>query len=381
MYFVDYFLGVKTGLDLLKEAIQQDCDVPFILLTGKGNYSIDLEAMQSGASDYLVKKELTTEILERSIRYAIEKSHNTKILRDSEHNYRTIFEQSKDAVFVTNNNLNFTTINPATIDLLGYSHDELTQLSLYELIANEQLTDIIKKQITLKAEINDVEVELIRKNGEEIICIFSAVAVKFSDQQNVQGILHNITRLRKAEKTLIASEKLAAVGRIAATLAHEIRNPLTNISLSLEFLKKQPPTGDQVPYFEIISRNTVRINEIITELLNSARPIAINLKKEILQDILSDSIDSAKDRIALKNIHLEVKYPDSLIYINADYTKLKIAFLNVIINATEAIQRDGKLSIIVKPLNGECEIKIADNGVGISEDNLRWLFETYFTSK
>lgn len=381
MYFVDYFLGVKTGLDLLKEAIQQDCDVPFILLTGKGNYSIDLEAMQSGASDYLVKKELTTEILERSIRYAIEKSHNTKILRDSEHNYRTIFEQSKDAVFVTNNNLNFTTINPATIDLLGYSHDELTQLSLYELIANEQLTDIIKKQITLKAEINDVEVELIRKNGEEIICIFSAVAVKFSDQQNVQGILHNITRLRKAEKTLIASEKLAAVGRIAATLAHEIRNPLTDISLSLEFLKKQPPTGDQVPYFEIISRNTVRINEIITELLNSARPIAINLKKEILQDILSDSIDSAKDRIALKNIHLEVKYPDSLIYINADYTKLKIAFLNVIINATEAIQRDGKLSIIVKPLNGECEIKIADNGVGISEDNLRWLFETYFTSK
>jgi two-component system, sporulation sensor kinase E len=381
LYFVDYFLGAKTGLDLLKEAVQLDCDVPFILLTGKGNYSVDLEAMQYGAADYLIKDELTTEILERSIRYAIEKAHNTKILRESEHKYRGIFEHSRDAVFLTDHDLNFTTINPATIDLLGYSHDELLRLSLYELIADKELVSSIKKQIEQKTAINDMEIALIPKNGEEIICIFSAVSMSSSQHHFVQAILHDITKLRSAEKSLITSEKLAAVGRIATTLAHEIRNPLTNIGLSLEFLEKQSVSEEQVSYFEIISRNTVRINETITELLNSARPISINLKKENLQEILENSINIARDRIVLKNIQLEVHYPEHEVYINADFTKMKVALLNIIINAIEAIQQDGRLSISVRLQHPNCEIKIVDNGIGMSKDSLKWLFEPYFTSK
>jgi PAS domain S-box-containing protein len=381
LYFVDYFLGAKNGLDLLKEAVQQDCDVPFILLTGKGNYAIDLEAMQYGAADYLVKDELNPEMLERSIRYAIEKSHHTKILRESEHKYRSIFEQSKDAIFVTDTDLNFTTINPATIDLLGYSYDELMGLSLFQLIAKKESCATIKNHISVKAEINDMELELIRKNGEEIICIFSLVLMNSSQPQFVQGILHDITKLRRAEKSLISSEKLAAVGRIAATLAHEIRNPLTNISLSLEFLEKQSLSEDQVSYFEIVSRNTVRINEIITELLNSSRPISINLKKEKLQDILDESINSAKDRIVLKNIQLETNYPNEAVYINADSTKIKVAFLNIIINAIEAIQEEGKLNISMWLNGNTCEVKFTDNGIGMNEESLKWLFEPYFTSK
>ena len=97
IYFVDYRLGAKTGVDLLTEAIAAKCEEPIILLTGKGNRAIDREAMKLGAFDYLVKSELNTEKLERTIRYALERSSYVNAIKRNERKYRNIFEQSMDA--------------------------------------------------------------------------------------------------------------------------------------------------------------------------------------------------------------------------------------------------------------------------------------------
>ena len=99
LYFVDYFLGHKTGLDLLDSAAELNCDEPIILLTGLGNKAIDIKAMERGATDYLVKNDLSTEKLERCIRYSLERSSFLKELKSREAKYRTLFERSKDAVF------------------------------------------------------------------------------------------------------------------------------------------------------------------------------------------------------------------------------------------------------------------------------------------
>src|SRR5829696_6262915 len=96
LYFVDYFLGHKTGLDLLDEAAQTSCVEPIILLTGLGNKAIDIKAMERGATDYLVKNDLSAEKLERCIRYSLERSSILKQLRSREIKYRTLFESSKD---------------------------------------------------------------------------------------------------------------------------------------------------------------------------------------------------------------------------------------------------------------------------------------------
>src|SRR5688572_22406964 len=111
VYFVDYRLGAKTGIDLLGEAMQMNCEEPIILLTGKGNPNIDKQAMQTGAVDYLVKAELTSEKLERCIRYSLERAASTKALRANEKKYRNIFEKSKEAVFITDTNLVFRDVN------------------------------------------------------------------------------------------------------------------------------------------------------------------------------------------------------------------------------------------------------------------------------
>ncbi|MFC0185723.1 response regulator [Pseudarcicella hirudinis] len=98
IYFFDFLLGAKTGLELIKEAVKAGCEEPIILLTGKGDQRIDREAMELGAVDYLIKGELDSEKLERTIRYALDRSANLKALKTSEERYRSLFEQSKDMI-------------------------------------------------------------------------------------------------------------------------------------------------------------------------------------------------------------------------------------------------------------------------------------------
>jgi PAS domain S-box-containing protein len=382
LYFIDYYLGAKTGLDLLREALERDCEAPMILLTGKGNHAVDIEAMRVGAADYLIKSDLTVEKMERCIRYTLEKARSLKALRDNELKYRNMFERSKDAIFLANTNLQFFTINMAATTLLGYTADELAGMSLYDLMIEEKAAASLK-QLLESGEIDDLEVDLLNKDKEERTCIFSATIIERPDSTRyVQGILHDITGLRKAEKSILMGEKLAATGRLARTLAHEIRNPLTNIHLSLDHLRTNDVDETQLNYFGIIQRNAKRIGAIISELLDTARPSDMILQNSSLQDILDESMTAAMDRIVLKNIKLNIRYPDEIVYIPADKDKLKIAFLNIIINAVEAME-EGTGELVIAMLNHghTCLVRITDNGTGISEESLQRLFEPYFTSK
>ena len=136
IYFIDYYLGAQTGLELMKEALGQNCEQPLILLTGMGNQKIDLEAMQAGAYDYLVKLELNTEKIERCIRYSLERATSLKILRSNERKFRSIFERSKDAVFLTDESLVFKDVNDITVSMFGYSREELMNMNLLHFFAN-----------------------------------------------------------------------------------------------------------------------------------------------------------------------------------------------------------------------------------------------------
>ena len=91
LYLIDYHLGAKTGLDLIKESIKNNWEQPFILLTGKGNQQIDIEAMQAGAVDYLIKSELDTEKLERCIRYSMERAKSVRALKANEKKIQKYF--------------------------------------------------------------------------------------------------------------------------------------------------------------------------------------------------------------------------------------------------------------------------------------------------
>jgi PAS domain S-box-containing protein len=384
IYFIDYYLGARTGLELMKEALEQNCEQPLILLTGMGNQKIDLEAMQAGAYDYLVKLELNTEKLERCIRYSLERASALKVLRSNERKFRSIFERSKDAVFLTDEFLVFKDVNDISSELLGYSKDELMHLSLNHFFSDPEQSLQINNLLRTEGIVEDVEVELINRNKETLQSVLSlSMEMDADDNLYIQGIIHDITNLKKAEKATLQAEKLGAANRLVRALAHEVRNPLNNINLSVEQLSQENLGETGTVYMDIISRNSKRINDLITELLLSSSLPQENIReKRALQNILDESIATIIDRITLKKVNWKVVYPDEPAYIMADPLKLKIAFTNIIINAIEAMNENkGELDISVTSQNGHHLVSIKDNGTGISKENLPHLFEPYFTIK
>lgn len=382
LFFVDYYLGAKTGLDLIKEAIALKCEQPFILLTGIGNHKIDMEAMKAGAVDYLVKSEMDAEKLERCIRYSYERAKSIKALKANERKFRNIFERSADAVFLADKELVFKDINEATTQLLGYSKKALLSLSLFQLLNKKEEKEDLKKELETKYDVQDKEVILKTKAGEIRYCILSLSSEQNEEGKYYQGIIHDITSLKKAEKATLRMEKRGVADRLVHVLAHEVRNPLNNINLSLEQLVPEVENSDSKVYVDIIQRNSKRIEALINELLSTSRPAEITQASVPLQNIIDDSIAAANDRLMLKKITLYKDFPGENVIVLADAEKLKIALLNIIINAVEAMQPEsGKLNVYLKNSEDQAQLIIEDNGCGISEENLSRLFEPYFTAK
>lgn len=195
-----------------------------------------------------------------------------------------------------------------------------------------------------------------------------------------------IEELNAANAQLIkmrSLEKFAATGRIARTIAHEVRNPLTNIDLAASQLKADINSQDEgmLYFFDVIQRNSGRINKLISDLLQSTKFAELNLSNISLSKILDDTLAMAKDRVELQQVVIEKKYNcDAEVLVDAD--KIKIAFLNIIINAIEATEQGkGIIKINTEMEAGNCIITISDNGQGMDETALTKLFEPYFTNK
>lgn len=382
VYFVDYKLGGYTGLDFLRASAELKNEAPVILLTGKGNREIDIEAMEEGATDYLVKNELTTEKLERSIRYALERSSTMKALKANEQKYRTIFQKSQDAIFITDTGFRFVELNETTVKLLGLSREELIGRSLFDFI-HDETTHYDLQAALIQKGLEDATVQVNSYKGERRFCVLSGEVQR--DNKGtliIQCILHDISSLKKAEKVNLQIEKLAATARLVQTLAHEVRNPLNNINLSVEQLLSYNTNEDQQPLLQIIHRNSNRIANLINELMASARPSEMEFETIDLHKVIDDSLQSASDRFSLQNVKLDIHFIQNPLFIQADISKLKIALLNIIINGIEAVKpQQGVLTIETSSADKHHILKIRDNGCGIPEENISKLFEPYFTSK
>ncbi|GAB2793540.1 hypothetical protein GCM10027275_43100 [Rhabdobacter roseus] len=164
--------------------------------------------------------------------------------------------------------------------------------------------------------------------------------------------------------------------------AHEIRNPLANINLSVEMIELEHKTGDVQPYLDIIKRNSLRIKDLVNELLAYHYKQEKPKEKHSIHQLLDEVLELAEDRIQLKKIKVFKGYEGDDIFLNMDAPKIKIALTNIVTNAIEAmVAGNGKLKVLVRSVDGRCQLRIEDNGCGISEANLKNISKIYFTNK
>jgi signal transduction histidine kinase len=166
------------------------------------------------------------------------------------------------------------------------------------------------------------------------------------------------------------------------TLAHEIRNPLSTINLAVDMLKLTNDEHEKRTCLDIIARNSLRINDLLTDLLTSYQLDVIKLQKYSIDQLIDEVLIIIGDRLTMKNIKVLKYYStiDCKILLNKE--KIKIALTNIIINAVEAMPLEsGRLKLVTKLVNGKCIVEIEDNGSGISKENMKKIFTPYFTSK
>ena len=201
-------------------------------------------------------------------------------------------------------------------------------------------------------------------------------------QKELERHIEELQRMDAEVRELKSMEKFTATGRIARTIAHEVRNPLTNIALAAEQLQEIEQTPDSSMLLEMINRNSIRINQLVSDLLNATKAIELNLQKVNINKILDDTIEMASDRIDLGGVRVEKHYAKDICAIRVDEKIIKVAFLNIIVNAVEAMEKNkGILTLRTKRDGDKCLVQIEDNGSGMDEDTIQRLFEPYFTNK
>ncbi len=386
IFLIDYRLGSENGLDLIKFIQDKGVLTPAIILTGQGDLKVDIDASSYGASDYLVKTELNPSMLERSIRYALSQSKIVRELDEKEKKYRTLFERSIDPIFLATDKLMLMDVNNSFLRFSGYSNVEGASMTINSIFANVEDYDYFRKTLQEKEQIRDFEVFLVTKSGEKKACLLNCVFIpdQVSEFCCYQGIIHDLTLRKQAENDMLIAERLSLTGKIARTIAHEVRNPLTNLNLALDQLRSEIPTDNESAklYGDIIERNANRIEQLVGEMLNSSKPRQLQLELIAVSEIMNDTISLAIDRIKLSQMQLLTNYQDNLPRILADKSKIQIAFLNILINAIEAMTPGkGVLKIDISISGKILTVAISDNGKGMPASDLGKLFDPFFTGK
>jgi signal transduction histidine kinase len=170
------------------------------------------------------------------------------------------------------------------------------------------------------------------------------------------------------------------IGLSAATLIHELRNPLTNIKLSIEMLDSLIKDDNVKKILGIITRSSARINDLIDDLLNRKQD-EVKAEKYSIHQLIDEVLELTKDRLHLKNV-LVMEYYDMDFEVVLNRPQMKMALTNIIVNAIDAMTTGkGELKIVTKTKNGGCVLLIRDNGCGISKENLKNIFKLHYTNK
>lgn len=309
----------------------------------------------------------------------------TAELKRSEEKLKSIFSASPDAITATDLNGNIIECNEQTLKMHAYSsREELIGKSSFELIAPKDHQKALEnmKETLEHGRLRIVEYTFVTKDGHEFPAELSASIIKDASGKptGYVAVTKDITERKQMEEQLFKSERLAAIGQLAAMIGHDLRNPLTGITGATYYLKTKlgKNINDKTrEMLKIIEKDIICSNKIINDLLEYSRDLKLDLTEASPKALVGEALSLVRipKRVRVKD--LTRNKPQ----IKVDVEKLKRAFVNIIKNAVDAMPKGGILTMKSGQLEDTLEISFSDTGIGISKEALQNIFTPLFTSK
>ena len=440
----DVSMPAMNGIEMAREIRALDPAVPIILTTAHNDTQFLTEAIKTGVNHYvlkpvehhqlfeaigdgiarvtlerrvkeqqeellLAKEELEQRVAERTADLAktvealqteaVERREAERDLRASERKFRSLFEDSKDLIFIMGADGRLRDVNPAGCEIIGYSREELLSLDISRLYGDPGERERFRRQLYEQGYVRDYELNLKKKNGGDL-CLLATASVIRNDRGEIvgdQGIAHDITERRRLEQQLLQAQKMESIGLLAGGVAHDFNNLMTAVQGYSQIVKENAAADDEVlnGCIDQVIAAAGRATELTRSLLAFSRKQIISPKPVQVNDII---INLAKllTRLIGEDIELTTSLASRHLVVMADSGQIDQALINLATNARDAMPGGGKLRITTQrvELSGEearrlaleCAggyalITVADNGTGMDAATRERIFEPFFTTK
>ncbi len=408
LVLLDLSLPDSRGFETFSRTQAEAPDIPIIVLTGLDDRNLAVKAVREGAQDYLVKGHVSGELLSRSIRYAVERKGAEEALRASEERYRQLVENATDIIYSHDLVGNITSANAAGARVFGYEVADLPNLTVWDLVDPDhvpQAEQMIQDQLAGDGHSAPYELLTRSKDGAPIwIEVNPRLIQRPNAPPEIQGVARDITERKEMEEQLRRQERLAALGQLAAGVAHDFRNLLTTIILYAELSKRHaglPQDLDQ--NMNVIIDESHRATDLVQQILDFSSNAMIEPRALDLKAFTRETLKVLRRAIP-EDIELNMETEPGPQRVRADPGRLKQALTNLALNARDAMPDGGELKVSLSrctidqdlanedrarrrpcgaslPTGEWVSIAVSDTGMGMTEKVQERLFEPFFTTK
>jgi two-component system, cell cycle sensor histidine kinase and response regulator CckA len=402
LLLVDYNMPFMGGIDVIRALSAKNTLPPTIMVTGEGNELVAVEALKLGAADYIVKDtdmkylDLLPSVIDQVLfrqQMLRDRQKMLGAIRASEERYRLLFDCNPiPSMAYDLQTLSFMAVNEAAVAHYGYTYEEFLSLSIRDIYTPEEMPVLLNILTRLDQGEKQRGVWKHRlKDGSLIEVEITSHSFMLSDVRAHLILANDITEQKMVKENMLRSQKLESLGVLAGGLAHDFNNLLTAILGNLSLAKLDAPTGESVSrYLEFAEQATSRAQSLTQQLLTFARGGAPVKKLLSAKELI---VDSAGFAVRGSRSRCEFKIAPDLRTIEADEGQLGQVINNLVMNADQAMPEGGTVTVsgenvtltadnplLLKP-GGYIRISVADHGIGILKDNIKKIFDPYFTTK
>ncbi len=310
-------------------------------------------------------------------------TEKTADLEKLRHLSDAVFESINSGIAVLDQDGNIRSMNSSAYQILGLGSRKAGESQSSDVFGDLPITDLCRK--ASGGRLNRWEGSYRTRGGVERVMGLSISQLK-NPEKGFVIIFQDLTEFRGLEDKLQSAEKLSALGRMAASIAHEVRNPLASMSGSVQILKDSLELeDDDRRLMDIVLEETRRLNHLVGNFLDYARPPTPQFEDVDLRTVVSETIHFLGSSADMDDVKLEFSQPDNPVILSVDPAQMRQILINMIKNSAEAVNGAGKVAIGLAlergDLNPRTVLSVSDDGKGIPDDILPEIFEPFKTSK